>query len=105
MIVGFGGTHVSAYDYPLKDPYAATIAGTPTESRATAAREDRLRNSLGLEVFPRPPRARCAIGMQRGILYTLSYQKQEAPLIFATIAGTGSSSDLLQHDLSLQKAF
>jgi len=88
VIVGFSGTHVSAYDYPLKDPYAATIAGTPTELEPPLPEKIDY-EQLGLEVFPGRPTPG-VFWYQRKFLYTLSHQKQEAPLI-VVIAGTGSS--------------
>jgi hypothetical protein len=101
VIVGFGGTHVLAYDYPLKDPYAATIAGTPTELEPPLPEKIDY-EQLGLEVFPDRPTPD-VFWYQREFLYTLSYQKQEAPLIFV-IAGTGSSF-YSSSMIFLQKAF
>ena len=101
VILGFGGTHVSAYDYPLKDPYAATIAGTPTELEPPLPEKIDY-EQLGLEVFPDRPTPD-VFWYQREFLYTLSYQKQEAPLIFV-IAGTGSSF-YSSSMIFLQKAF
>jgi len=77
-----------AYDYPIKDPYAATIAGTPTQLEPPVP-ESIDYDLLGLKVFPDRPTPD-VFWYQREFLYTLSYQKQEAPLIFV-IAGTGSS--------------
>ena len=31
LLLGGFSNPVGAYDYPVKDPYAATIAGTPSE--------------------------------------------------------------------------
>jgi hypothetical protein len=88
MLVGVIGAPVCAYDYPIKDPYAATIAGTPTELEPSLP-ESIDYEMLGLKVFPDRPMPD-VFWYQREFLYTLSYQKQPAPLIFV-IAGTGSS--------------
>jgi hypothetical protein len=88
VIVGFSGTQAAAYDYPVKEPYAATIAGTPTEIEPSLP-EKLDYELLGLKVFP-DRRMPDVFWYQREFLYTLSYQKQAAPLIFV-IAGTGSS--------------
>jgi hypothetical protein len=101
LIVGFSGTQVAAYDYPVKDPYTATIAGTPTELEPSLP-ESIDYELLGLKVFPDRPTPD-VFWYQREFLYTLSYQKQEAPLIFV-IAGTGSSF-YSSSMIFLQKAF
>ena len=88
-IVGFGGTQAAAYDYKVDDPYAATIAGTP-EVLEWKVPEKIDYELLGLKVFPDRPTPD-VFWYQREFLYTLSYQKKEAPLVFV-IAGTGSSS-------------
>jgi hypothetical protein len=88
VVVGLSGARAAAYDYPIKDPYAATIAGTPSEFQPPLP--ERLDYELlGLKVFPDRPTPD-VFWYQREFLYTLSYQKQAAPLIFV-IAGTGSS--------------
>jgi hypothetical protein len=101
VIVGFSGAPVAAYDYPVKDPYAATIAGTPTELQAELPEKIDY-ELLSLKVFPDRPTPD-VFWYQRDFLYTLSYQKQEAPLIFV-IAGTGSSF-YSSSMIFLQKAF
>jgi len=82
------GERAGAYDYPIKDPYVATIVGTPTWLEADLPEKIDF-EVLGLTVFPDRPTPD-VFWYQREFLYTLSYQKQEAPLIFV-IAGTGSS--------------
>ena len=101
VIVGFSGTHAAAYDYPLKDPYVATIIGTPTELEAELPEKIDY-ELLGLKVFPDRPTPD-VFWYQREFLYTQAYQNQEAPLIFV-IAGTGSSSHSSRM-IFLQKAF
>ena len=85
----------------MKDPYAATIAGTPTELEPSLP-ESIDYELLGLKVFPDRPTPD-VFWYQREFLYTLSYQKKEAPLIFV-IAGTGSSF-YSSSMIFLQKAF
>jgi hypothetical protein len=101
VIVGFSGSPAAAYDYPVKDPYAATIAGTPEELEASLPEKIDY-ELLGLKVFPFRPTPD-VFWYQREFLYTLTYQKQEAPLIFI-IAGTGSSF-YSSSMIFLQKAF
>jgi hypothetical protein len=88
MLLGVIGGPAGAYDYPIKDPYAATIAGTPSDLQPPLP-ETLDYELLGLKVFPGRPTPD-VFWYQREFLYTLSYQKQAAPLIFV-IAGTGSS--------------
>jgi len=88
LLLGVMGAPAGAYDYPIKDPYAATIAGTPSDLQPPLP-ETLDYELLGLKVFPDRPTPD-VFWYQREFLYTLSYQKQAAPLIFV-IAGTGSS--------------
>jgi hypothetical protein len=99
--MGFSGTQAAAYDYKVDDPYVATIVGTPDvlEWKVPEKIDYEL---LGLKVFPDRPTPD-VFWYQREFLYTLSYQKQEAPLIFV-IAGTGSSF-YSSSMIFLQKAF
>ncbi len=101
LLLGGAGSPAGAYDYPIKDPYAATIAGTPTELEPVLP-ESIDYELLGLKVFPGRPTPD-VFWYQREFLYTLSYQKHEAPLIFI-IAGTGSSFYSTSM-IFLQKAF
>jgi len=82
----------AAYDYPLLDPYAATVVGTP---RALEAEPKRLRGAnvkhLKLQVFEdrkKPDIFWYDDGLRTGV----AYQEHKAPLIFL-IAGTGASYD------------
>ncbi|MEZ4485181.1 MAG: alpha/beta hydrolase [Syntrophotaleaceae bacterium] len=78
----------SAYDYPLKNPYAATIIGTPVELKAKLPNKVREKD---LVLPPLPGRKIPRLfWYQQGFRYSLAYQKQKAPLIFV-IAGTGAS--------------
>ena len=101
MQLGVMGSTVGAYDYPFKDPYVATIIGTPEELQPKLPEKIDY-ELLSLKVFPdrSPPDI---FWYQRDFRYSLTYQKGEAPLIFV-IAGTGSvfySSSMI----FLQKVF
>ena len=88
LLLGWDGGPAGAYDFPIRDPYAATIAGTPSELQPSLPEKIDF-ELMSLKVFP--DRAIPDVfWYQREFLYTLSYQKQAAPLIFV-IAGTGSS--------------
>ena len=88
LILGWDGGPAGAYDFPIRDPYAATIAGTPSELQPNLPEKIDY-EQMSLKVFPDRSMPD-VFWYQRAFLYTLSYQKQEAPLIFV-IAGTGSS--------------
>lgn len=84
---GAGGDG-KAYDYPLQDPYLATIIGTPTEYEPELP--DRVDSELmRLRVFPGRPTPE-VFWHQREFRCSLAAQAGEAPLMFV-IAGTGSS--------------
>lgn len=76
------------YDYPLKDPYAATIIGTPSKFEPKLPEKIDY-ELMALKVFPDrvPPEV---FWYERDLRYCLTYQKGKAPLIFM-IAGTGGS--------------
>lgn len=77
-----------AYDYPLRDTYAATIVGTPDECKADLPSLKRV-DELELKVFPQREVPEI-FWYDKTLKYSLAYQKGEAPLIFV-IAGTGAS--------------
>jgi hypothetical protein len=87
LLSAWTGT-AGAYDYPIKDPYAATIIGTPEEFRPELPEKIDY-DLLSVKVFPdrTPPDV---FWYHRDFRYSLSYQKGEAPLIFV-IAGTGAN--------------
>ncbi len=79
---------LTAYDYPVINPYAATIVGTPTALKARAPEKIREKEMLipplkGREIPD-------VFWYQHGMKYSLAYQKEKAPLIFI-IAGTGAN--------------
>jgi hypothetical protein len=88
LLLSVTGTQSEAYDYPLKDPYLATVIGTPEEFQPKLPEKIDY-DLLSLKVFPdrAPPDV---FWYQRDFRYSLTYQKEEAPLIFV-IAGTGSA--------------
>jgi len=77
-----------AYDYPFKDPYLATVIGTPSEFQPKLPEKIDYK-MLSFKVFPERA-VPSVFWYQRDFRYSLTYQKDEAPLIFV-IAGTGSS--------------
>ena len=97
VIVGFSATHAAAYDYPLKNPYVATIIGTPTELQAELPEKIDY-ELLGLKVFP-----------DRLTPDVFWYQQEF--LVYADLSEAGGAADfrdcrnrqqllLLRHDLS-----
>ena len=81
-------SQANAYDYPFKDPYLATVIGTPSEFQPKLPEKIDYK-MLSFEVFPERV-VPSVFWYQREFRYSLTYQKGEAPLIFV-IAGTGSS--------------
>jgi len=81
-------SQAGAYDYPLKDPYLATVIGTPTEFQPKLPEKIDYK-MLSFKVFPERV-VPSVFWYQRDFRYSLTYQKGEAPLIFV-IAGTGST--------------
>jgi len=88
FILGGAWYQADAYDYPLKDPYVATVIGTPTEFQPKLPEKIDYK-LLSFKVFPERD-IPSVFWYQREFRYSLTYQKVEAPLIFV-IAGTGSS--------------
>jgi predicted alpha/beta-fold hydrolase len=80
------------YDYPLTDPYAATVIGTPRDLKAEPAplRDGHVKH-FKLKLFE--DRVKPDIfWYDKGLRTAVAYQKHKAPLIFL-IAGTGASFD------------
>ena len=88
FLMGGARSLAGAYDYPFKDPYLATVIGTPSEFQAKLPEKIDYK-MLSFEVFPERV-VPSVFWYQREFRYSLTYQKGEAPLIFV-IAGTGSS--------------
>jgi hypothetical protein len=88
FLLGGAWSQANAYDYPLKDPYVATIIGTPSEFQPKLPQKIDYK-MLSFKVFPERE-IPSVFWYQREFRYSLTYQKGEAPLIFV-IAGTGST--------------
>lgn len=88
LLAGFVCAQAWAYDYPLKDPYLATVIGTPSEFQPKLPEKIDYK-MLSFKVFPERV-VPDVFWYQREFRYSLTYQKGEAPLIFV-IAGTGAS--------------
>jgi len=88
LLAVVAGQSAVAYDYPLKDPYLATVIGTPSELQPKLP--DKIDYALlDLTVFPER-KIPDVFYYQSQFRYSLTYQKVEAPLIFV-IAGTGAN--------------
>ena len=90
----------SSYQYPITNPLAATVIGTPKEFSAVLPK-DIPRKEMQVTVFP--DRVVSKFIPRKTLNYTLVKQKQEAPLIFC-IAGTGASQRSAKM-LLLEKVF
>jgi len=88
FLLGGAWSRANAYDYPLKDPYLATIIGTPSEFQPKLPEKIDYK-MLSFKVFPERV-VPSVFWYQGDFRYSLTYQKGEAPLIFV-IAGTGST--------------
>ncbi len=86
----FASASTANYGYPLENPYAATILGTPMEYKAELPKYNRIPyKEYTLEM----PDARTIPDVfwyhRQGLNYAVTAQNKKSPLIFA-IAGTGS---------------
>lgn len=90
----------NAYQFPIDNPFAATVVGTPPELEAELPDEIR-RDDLRITIFPKRPTPEFVPRNQ--LFYSLAFQKQPAPLVFV-IAGTGSSHRSAKMQV-LEKAF
>jgi hypothetical protein len=90
----------SPYNYPIKNPYLATVVGTPEPLRADLPKDAKLTiRSLPLRTQGLP----AAMWYSHRLQYSYRLQKGSAPLIFL-IAGTGGFHDTGKN-LPLLKAF
>ena len=82
--------HVTAesYDYPITEPHAATVVGTPRDFRFEILKRIPSKNHK-LVVFPNRKIPEL-FWYDDGLRYSLAKQKDRSPLIFI-IAGTGGS--------------
>ena len=77
------------YDYPLDNPFAATVVGTPAEFRAALPKNYDV-EEFRLDLFP-DREVPEVLWYLDGLAFSLARQPGPAPLIFS-IAGTGSDS-------------
>ncbi len=78
------------YAYPIADPYAATVLGTPPEARAPVPEKIDVR-VRSITLFP-DRKIPGVFWNERKFYYSAALQKGRAPLIFV-IAGTGARFD------------
>lgn len=78
------------YDYPLENPFAATILGTPKEFKAELPKYHRIPSKDYTLEFPDARTIPDVFWYHRqGMKYGITAQRKKAPLVFA-IAGTGA---------------
>ncbi len=83
---------IEPYDFPIKDPLAATVVGTPPELKVKLPELERSRNFYidSLRIFPDRPVPSVLWYNQQGLDYGVVYQDHPAPLV-VLIAGTGAA--------------
>lgn len=91
----------TAYEYPIQNPYLATIVGTPPDLKADFP-EDVPFESRSLKVFDERHVPE-VLWYNKSLHYSVVRQKGSAPLVFA-IAGTGADHDS-EKNLALLSAF
>ena len=92
------------YGYPLENPYAATILGTPNGFKAELPRFDRIPSKdYTLELADARPVPDVFWYHRQGLKYAITAQKKKSPLIIA-IAGTGAGHSAAKMKL-FQRAF
>lgn len=83
-------TNSPAYDYPIEDPFVATVVGTPKDLRAELPEEIPLRKR-SIKIFEDRVTPDFLFYDDK-LRYSYALQKVPAPLVFL-IAGTGGSYD------------
>lgn len=83
------GITASAYDYPIADPFLATVVGTPAPLRAPLPADVPFKRR-SIRVLERE--APDALWYDQKLRYSYAAQPGPAPLVF-TIAGTGAAHD------------
>ena len=95
--------NASDYNYPISDPYKATILGTPPPFMPPLPEADDMDVTiLEMVVFPDREIPE-AFWYENTLSYSLAEQEGKAPLIFV-IAGTGARYDSAKNT-GMQKAF
>ncbi|EKD33744.1 MAG: hypothetical protein ACD_75C02608G0002 [uncultured bacterium] len=87
LIPAFAWADDAVYRYPIADPYAATILGTPQNLRPEPSGKVPVKTMI-LETDLKKPDI---FFYDRGLRYTAAFQDRKAPLIFL-IAGTSGGS-------------
>lgn len=98
---GAAGATDETYDYPLRNPYVATVIGTPQRFKAALPENIPMKRAR-LTVFEERETPD-ALWYEEGLRYSYALQKGAAPLVFL-IAGTGGSHDGGKNRI-LSKAF
>ncbi len=88
-----------AYEYPITNPFEATIIGTPTAFKAKIPEKVNVKTKK-LKVF-KDRITPDIFWYEENLKYSLAYQKSAAPLIFI-IAGTGGSYNSPKVDMLLR---
>jgi hypothetical protein len=103
LFAAVSGVYASDYNYPISDPYEATIVGTPKEFMPPLPKADDMDvTTLEMVVFPDREIPE-AFWYESTLSYSLAEQEGKAPLIFV-IAGTGARYDSAKNT-DMQKAF
>ena len=90
------------YAYPIKDPIAATILGTPKKYRAKIPATIRVKEYETITIFPRREVPE-VFWYNRKLRYSIAWHRKKAPLMIL-IAGTGAGYDSAKMQ-DLQKIF
>ena len=92
LLSSYSWAKTEPYGYPIADPYAATVVGTPLELKAEPKplRGAHIKR-FKLNVFEDREKPDI-FWYDKGLRTAVAYQKHKAPLIFL-IAGTGASFD------------
>jgi hypothetical protein len=102
-LAAVSGVNATDYNYPISDPYEATIVGTPDEFMPSLPKADDMNiRELEMDVFPDREIPE-VFWYDSTMFYSLAWQEEKAPLIFV-IAGTGARFDSPKNT-DMQKAF
>lgn len=89
----FFGAVVSAYDYPFKDPYVATVLGTST--MMTPDIMEKIPIDIYRTSFIKTRETPANLEYQEDYKFSVALQNKKAPLVFI-LSGTGSSATSLK---------